>query len=150
MAGTNNERVKTLATTAVLLGLALAAVAPAQGAPTCGDAVVSDWSDGRIEGRYQPHCYGEAIESLPEDVRAYSTAAEDITVALGARIRELRTHKASGDGGSSEAGAGPMPIALLSGAGIALALGLAALARFVTPRLRERLGHRPRRPVSQW
>lgn len=134
----------------VLVGLALAAVAPAHAAQSCADAVVSDWSDGRIDKRYAPHCYGEAIEALPEDVRAYSTAEEDIAVALGARIRELRAHRDSDDAGGSAVAAGPVPIALLSGAGIALALGLAGLARFVAPRLRERFGHRTTRPVSQW
>ena len=142
---------KAPATIAVLLGLVLSAAAPAQGAPACGDAVVSDWSDGRIEGRYAPRCYGEALASLPEDVRAYSTAEEEITVALGARIRELRARQAARDDGTTSAGsAGPVPIALLSGAGIALALGLAALGRVLVPRLRERLGHRATRPIGQW
>jgi hypothetical protein len=43
-----------------------------------------------------------------------------------------------------------VPIVLLSGAGVALALGLAAVAGIVAPRLRERLGHRATRPVGQW
>jgi hypothetical protein len=144
------NEMKAPAMIAVLLGLAFLAVAPAQASPTCGEAVVTDWSDGRIDGRYAPRCYGEAIESLPEDVRAYSTAVDDITVALGARIRELRARQSGRDGAATAPGGGPVPIALLSGAGIALALALAALARIVAPRLRERLGHRATRPIGQW
>jgi hypothetical protein len=141
---------KAPATIAVLLALALPAAAPAQGAPTCGDAVVHDWSDGRIDGRYAPRCYGEAIESLPEDMRAYTTAADDIALAMGARIRELRARQPARDDAGASPGGSAVPIALLSGAGIALALGLAALARFVGPRLRGRLGQRTTRPIGEW
>jgi hypothetical protein len=141
---------RALATIAAVLGLVRAAAAPAQAAPRCGDAVISDWTDGRIDGRYAPRCYGEAIESLPEDMNAYSTAADDIALALGARIRELRARQSARDDGAASPGAAPMPIALLSGAGIALALGLAALARLVGQRLRERLSHRATRPIGQW
>lgn len=135
---------------AVFLGLVLSAAAPAHAASTCADAVVTDWSDGRVDGRYAPRCYGEAIESLPEDVRAYSTAADDIALALGARIRELRAaRQLARDDEATPPTSGPMPIALLSGAGIVLALGLAVLARLVGSRLRERLGHRTTRPIGQ-
>ncbi len=141
---------KAPATIAVFLGLALVAAAPAPAAPTCGDAVVADWSDGRIDGRYAPRCYGEALESLPEDVRAYSTAEEDIAVALGARIRELRARQSAHDDTSASPGGAPVPIAVLSGAGVALALVLAALLRLLASRLRGRLGQRSTRPVGQW
>jgi hypothetical protein len=142
---------KASATITVLLGLALLAAVPAQSAPPCGDAVVSDWTDGRIDGRYAPRCYGDALEALPEDVRAYSTAEDDIAVALRARIRELRTRASASEGAAtSAANAGGVPVALLSEAAIALALGLAALARLVGHRLRERFAHRPARPIGQW
>ena len=141
---------KAPATIVVLLGLAMGAAASAPAAPTCGDAVVTDWRDGRIEGRYAPRCYGQALEALPEDVRAYTTAEEDITVALGARIRELRARQPAHDDAASSPGGGPVPIALLSGAGIALALGLAGLVRLLAPRLRGRLGQRSTRAVGQW
>lgn len=147
---THNERMRPLATIAILFGLALAAVAPAHGAPDCGDVVVADWSDGRIDGRYAPRCYGDAIDALPEDVRAYSTAEEDIGVALGTRLRELRARPpARDDSGASPALVRPVPILLLSGAGLGLAIVLVALARIAAPRLRERFGHRAR-PIGQW
>ena len=56
-------------------------------AASCGESVVTDWSDGRIDGIYPLHCYQSALDDLPEDVRAYSSAADDISRALEQRIR---------------------------------------------------------------
>jgi hypothetical protein len=49
----------------------------------CATAVIEDWADdGHVQvGRPLP-CYREAISALPEDVRAYSSAPEDIKRAL--------------------------------------------------------------------
>jgi hypothetical protein len=73
----------------VLLGvLALTATAgPAAAATGCGKKVIDDWFDGRIDGTYPLHCYDDAIEQLPRDVRDYSSAKEDIERALQARLR---------------------------------------------------------------
>jgi hypothetical protein len=67
----------------VVAGLACGSAAAA----SCGDRVVADWSDGRIDGIYPLHCYQSALHDLPEDVRAYSSAADDITRALEQRVR---------------------------------------------------------------
>ena len=49
----------------------------------CGQQVIEDWADdGTISGTYSPACYQEAIASLPEDLRSYSSAADDINQAL--------------------------------------------------------------------
>jgi hypothetical protein len=48
----------------------------------CGKAVLSDWADGRIDRAYPDPCYQAAIEAMPEDMRAYSTAKDDIRRAL--------------------------------------------------------------------
>ena len=48
----------------------------------CGQAVLSDWSDGRIDRTYPDPCYQAAIDGMPEDLRAYTTAKEDISRAL--------------------------------------------------------------------
>lgn len=48
----------------------------------CGKAVLSDWSDGRIDRTYPDSCYEAAIDTMPEDVRAYTTAKDDISRAL--------------------------------------------------------------------
>ncbi len=47
--------------------------------------MLDDWSDGRVDGIYERSCYLGAIDMLPEDVRAYTSAAADIARALQAR-----------------------------------------------------------------
>jgi hypothetical protein len=60
----------------------------ASAAPSCGRQVIDDWyDDGRIDGSYALHCYDDAIEILPRDVRDYSSAKEDIQRALQAKLR---------------------------------------------------------------
>jgi cobalamin biosynthesis Mg chelatase CobN len=73
----------------LLLGLVafLASAGPATAAKSCGEKVIDDWFDGRIDGTYPLHCYDDAIEQLPRDVRDYSSAKEDIERALQNRLR---------------------------------------------------------------
>ena len=66
----------------------LIATAPAGAAASCGRQVIDDWyDDGRVDGTYKLHCYDDAIEILPRDVRDYSSAKEDIQRALQAKLR---------------------------------------------------------------
>ena len=67
----------------------LVATVPTAGAATpCGRQVIDDWWDnGRIDGTYAEHCYDDAIEILPRDVRDYSSAKEDIERALQNKLR---------------------------------------------------------------
>ena len=80
---------------ALSAGLAVAALLPgrAAAATPCWKQVLNDWSKGRAIGVYPLHCYRDAIKNLPEDVRDYSNAADDISAALQAQIahRNLRT-----------------------------------------------------------
>jgi hypothetical protein len=70
------------------LATVLVVAAPAAAAKSCGRAVIDDWyDDGRVDGTYALHCYDDAIDSLPRDVRDYSSAKEDIQRALQARLR---------------------------------------------------------------
>jgi hypothetical protein len=48
----------------------------------CGKAVLTDWADGRLDRAYPAPCYEAAIEVMPEDLRAYTTAKDDIARAL--------------------------------------------------------------------
>ena len=66
----------------------LAVASPAGAASSCGRAVIDDWYDnGRVDGTYALHCYDDAIDTLPRDVRDYSSAKDDIQRALQARKR---------------------------------------------------------------
>lgn len=67
------------------VALALAGCGPfgqPQAETACGQAVLSDWADGRIDEDYPEPCYEAAIDVMPEDVRAYTTAKDDISRAL--------------------------------------------------------------------
>jgi hypothetical protein len=72
----------------------------------CWKQVLNDWSNGRPIGTYPLHCYRDAIRNLPEDLRDYSSAADDIQAALQAQIGKYtgRTTQSLGGGSSSKNG----------------------------------------------
>jgi hypothetical protein len=93
---------------ALAAGLLLAAFLPgraAAGTP-CWKKVLNDWSNGRPIRVYPLHCYRDAIRNLPEDLRDYSSAADDIQAALQAQIakRTLRSPQSLGGGGNPSGG----------------------------------------------
>ena len=49
---------------------------------------MNDWYDGRIDEAYLPKCYRDAIKNLPDDVRTYSDAAEELRRHLLQAIRK--------------------------------------------------------------
>jgi hypothetical protein len=66
--------------------------------------VINDWYDnGRVDGTYPVHCYDDAIDALPRDVRDYSSAKDDIQRALQARLRGEEAPPATGDPSPEEA-----------------------------------------------
>jgi hypothetical protein len=70
----------------------------------CGDAILSDWgANGQVDGEYDADCYLLAIDSLPEDVRSYTSAADDIVRAL----HSTRPEPSANDAARSVAAAGP-------------------------------------------
>lgn len=80
------------------LGAILTVASPAGAAGSCGRAVIDDWYDnGRVDGTYALHCYDDAIDILPRDVRDYSTAQDDIQRALQARKRGEAAPPATAD-----------------------------------------------------
>ena len=94
------------------LAAVLVAATPASAAPSCARQVINDWyDDGRVDRTYPLHCYDDAIEALPPDVRDYSSAKEDIQRALQARMRNEPAPAATGDpspgGGTSTTPAKP-------------------------------------------
>src|SRR5213078_4183522 len=71
---------------------ALAAPTTAGAAAGCGTAVLKDWADGKLDRAYPVKCYQDALDAMPEDMRSYTTAPDDIKRALLARLRVTRTH----------------------------------------------------------
>ncbi|HUH14584.1 MAG TPA: hypothetical protein VML35_01725 [Gaiellaceae bacterium] len=94
------------------LAALLVVAAPATAAQSCGRQVIDDWyDDGRVDGTYALHCYDDAIEILPRDVRDYSSAKEDIQRALQARLRGEPAPPATTD--PSPGGPGDDPVETL-------------------------------------
>jgi hypothetical protein len=74
------------------VGLVLAAAPAASGAPSpCWRAVIDDWARGGIDGEHPLHCYREALHRLPNDIRTYTTAEDDIERALLDAIRRVQS-----------------------------------------------------------
>ena len=78
---------------AVVLSVLFALVVVDRGSAArahCADAVLRDWTAGTLVGdAYPSNCYQAAIDALPEDLRAYTTAADDIRHAQISATREL-------------------------------------------------------------
>lgn len=112
----------------------LAVFAQSAAASQCGTRVLKDWSDNsRIDGTYQLHCYQDAIDALPQDLRDYSDAPDVIGRAFraaGGRHLALvqDPQKQGGDGEvappdvTNASSPSSLPIPLLVLGGVALAL----------------------------
>ena len=156
-----------LPTFALALFLAAWTAAPAAAGTPCWKILLNDWYDGRIDATYPIHCYEDAIQHLPPDVVAYSSARDDLQRALLAAIRHDRNEPPSGSRSIGPAGDGPsaaggtngeapkgfisqlidkigpknaesVPLPLLVLAGIALLLLAAAAASFVARKIQAR------------
>jgi hypothetical protein len=109
---------RALLTAGLALAVVLTVAGPAGAATACGKKVIDDWYDnGRVDGTYDLHCYDDAIDALPRDVRDYSSAKEDIERALQARMQGKPAPPAQEDpspepgetdgGGGGAPGSGP-------------------------------------------
>ena len=129
---------------AVAAALSVPGTAAAKGTK-CGKAIVADWFDnGRIDRLYPLHCYEEAIDAIPPDIRDYANAADVIKHALQRALTghlydckgcpdpspDGQSRDPGGGGGDTQAvgptpnasGPSSVPIPLLVLGGISLAL----------------------------
>ena len=79
-----------VAAIAVLSAAPPAAATAAAPAVPCWKRLLNDWYDGRIDNAYPLRCYREAIAELPEDVKVYADAEEDIRRAMLRAIRQSK------------------------------------------------------------
>jgi hypothetical protein len=69
-----------------MVALSLPSIAAAK--IPCGKQVLNDWYDnGRVDRLYPLHCYEEAIDLIPPDIRDYADAEEVISRALQGALR---------------------------------------------------------------
>jgi hypothetical protein len=89
--------------------------------------LVDDWSDGAISNLYPISCYRQALQNMPEDVRLYSNASDEINRALAGRAVSRSIAGGVKPGGSQSATAAVVPGDDGSGAPLILGAALAAL-----------------------
>jgi hypothetical protein len=158
--------IKKMLLLAPLVAAVLLTTGTAAAKAPCWQELINDWYDGRIDKTYAIPCYREAINHLPADVENYSSARDDITRALQARIAQEKgiktgaippssTGKNGGGkgGGNKPGGGGPfknvakdigpknatsVPIPLIVLAAIAGLLLAAGSAGFIARRVRAR------------
>lgn len=89
---------------------------PASSRPACAGAILDDWTKGALQSTYPADCYDAAIDALPEDLRAYTTAADDITRAaiVASRAGGPKRQLAAAPVVSGEARAFPFQVAFLA------------------------------------
>lgn len=166
MAGGGNGRVRFVGVAAVLrvcaLSLVWALAGPGAGTAfaaesSCAQQVLRDWTDnGRIDGLYPSKCYLDAIASLPEDVRTYSSAVDDISRAMQssqqagspkagtdpavgqtAEARRISTEEASQIAAQSPSSVQGLPPALLAVIVIAAAMAVSGIVAYFLRRSRD-------------
>lgn len=119
----------------VALTLSLASP-PTAAASSCWQAVVADWSDGRLDAEYPAACYRAALRRLPEDLRVYGTATNDIHRALMSAVSRSGSASATASGMSAATtGAFPWWLAAAATGGL---VGLLAFGSLRSARLRKR------------
>ena len=127
----------------------------------CGKTVIEAWDSGRLGSSFPPACYRKALQELPEDIRIYSSAEDDINRALIAslarrsaarrsaaqravkgvvrKLSSAATSKAvrqQAAAAAADPNAGTVPITvLISGAGAVVLVGAAGIS-VITRRLR--------------
>jgi hypothetical protein len=146
---------------AAVLGLAALSVgAPVAAAKTaCWRQILNEWVDNRqISSTYPIHCYAEAIQHVPEDLRVYTDVEQDILAArqLAVRNQNLREPTGAQPGeadrrrdpdadlftqgfdklGPNNADSMPLPLLILGG--LALLLIAAGGAGLISRRIRAR------------
>ena len=125
--------------------------------------MIADWRDGHFDRTYAPRCYRDAISALPEDIRIYSSAEQDINRALIASLAKRSTTTPKKVGAvkgivrrlasaqpqaatqrqaaqaALDAGSTSLPVPVVVAAGAALLLVGTAVVSVLARRLRRRL-----------
>ena len=120
---------------------------PVAAKSACADAVLDDWTKGTLDSAHPQDCYYAAIEALPEDLRSYTSAADDISRAAISASRSARVVTAQDDQGearqlASATAAGEdvrtMPLAVVLLASVVVVLAACGVTASLVRRRRPR------------
>ena len=91
-----------IAPLAVLAAATLLLALPGQAsAKSCANQIIDDWTQhGYLTRTYPVHCYREALNAVPEDLRDYSNITDVINAALQDRLHPGKGGSTGGPGGS--------------------------------------------------
>jgi hypothetical protein len=94
----------------------------------CANDVLHDWTQGTLDSSYPADCYEAALDALPEDLRAYTTAADDISRVAISATREATARELTSTPVANESmSAVPLPVLFLGAfVGVLVASGLVA------------------------
>ncbi len=113
--------------TTIAAAAAVVGVPAGSAAKPCWQVLVDDWADGAISNLYPISCYRQALQNMPDDVRLYSNASDEINRALGGRAVSRSFAGGVTRGGGQPSVAAVVPDDNRSGAPLILAASLAAL-----------------------
>ena len=114
---------------ATIAAAVVVVVPPGSAATPCWQVLVDDWADGAISNLYPISCYRQALQNMPEDVRLYSNASDEINRALAGRAVTRSIAGGVKPAGGQPATAAVVPAGDRSGAPLILAASLAAAPR---------------------
>ena len=119
--------------------LAMTFVASGVGAaarPACADAVLHDWTKGTLGAGYSPECSTRPRSTLcREDLRAYTTAADDITRAAISASRNTSSRQPRDLPAESDPSAFPTQVAVR--VGLLIVTGASGVAAALIRRRRQ-------------
>jgi hypothetical protein len=136
---------RTVALGAVVAALFAGCAYPGPARSECAGAVLDDWTTGTLDSTYPQDCYHAAIDALPEDLRAYTSAAQDISRAAIAANR-AEASRVDAQGPARQVAAAPVesddarafPVAVVLLVAFVIVLAAAGLAGSAVRRRRLR------------
>jgi len=135
---TARRSVLVLAFAALALVVASGCAYPAAARPACADEILEDWTNGALQSSYPADCYDAAIDALPEDLRAYTSAADDISRAAVEASRDTPTRQLASAPAGDTTTVRAFPVEIVFLVALVMALTAAGLGAALLRRRRPR------------
>lgn len=100
----------------------------AEAETSCWERVLHDWSRDALGPGYRISCYQEALTRLPDDIRTYSSAPNDIQRAMLQAIRLKSKTMREAAGIETDPTSWYLPVVVAGGAALLAGLAVAGVA----------------------